>query len=622
MIRYTATGILCLLFAATAPAAQSVQATFTVSPGGNDANPGTSAQPFLTLERARQAVRALSGAMTGDIVVTVRGGTYTLPSTLTFDAADSGTNGFRVIYRAAAGEKPVLSGGQRITGWSAAGGGVYRASIGSLRFRQLYVDGRRAVRARQPNDGSYYQHRGYDEANRRIIVAASEISNWQRLNRVELVILTGNVAQRNLRVSSFSVSGTSASVTPMQPERDRAWAWPYPPRFSGQYYYYENAFEFLDAPGEFYLNPSTEEVFYRPRAGEDLAAAVVIAPRLENVLRIQGTLAAPVHHLRFEGLTFEHSTWLNPDAEGFVGDQAFIEFTQSLPNDQMAAYPGHRIPAAVHVEAANNVRFERNVFRRTGAGAVIFRTGVSDAQFVGNVIEETGGYGIGVDQNLEGNPADLRKVCRRVQIRNNYIHGIGRDNLGNAAVVCGYTDGAVIEHNEIHDASYVGISVGWGWTDRDNVSGNNLVRYNEIYSTDTVYGDAGGIYTLSRQRGTLVAENYVHDIVYFPWTAYGFSSAGVFLDEGSNFITVRDNVLLNVPERIKLNAVGSGNVFANNDGSSAPIIANAGLEPAYHDIKPPPPPPPYQASNQAEKFDAPRARSFPARTSPSKAARL
>ena len=134
-----------LLGAATMGGAGPV---FYVSPGGNDANPGSEAQPFSTLEKARDAVRAVNGDMTSDIVVDLRGGTYRLSHTLAFDARDSGTNGFNVVYKAHPGETPVVSGGETITGWRPDSGRRWRADTKLRDFRQLYVNGSRRVLAR------------------------------------------------------------------------------------------------------------------------------------------------------------------------------------------------------------------------------------------------------------------------------------------------------------------------------------------------------------------------------------------------------------------------------------------------------------------------------------------
>lgn len=313
----------------------------------------------------------------------------------------------------------------------------------------------------------------------------------------------------------------------------------------------------------------------------------MVAPRLEQLLRVQGTLSAPVHHLRFEGLTFEHSNWLLPSSEGFIGDQASIVFTEPQPADEIASYNGHRIPGAVHVEAANNIVFERNVFRRMGASAVVFYMATQDNLFAGNVITDVSASGVSVDLNLEGNPADSREICRRDVIRNNYVARVAQEYFGNVGIFTGYTDGAIIEHNEVSDMPYNGISIGWGWADKDSAIRNTMVRYNRIWNVVNLLDDGAGVYTLSRQPGTVVAENYIHDIVRSPWSG-PFRIGAVYLDEGSNLISVRDNVFQNVPAGIVTNAPGGGNVFANNDGSSPAVIANAGLEAAYQDIRPSP----------------------------------
>jgi hypothetical protein len=575
---------------ATTSFLQSTYATYYVSPSGHDNNAGSETAPFRTIDRARTAVRAINGGMSGHIVVYLRGGLYTLANTVAFDAQDSGMNGFQVIYAAHPGETPVISGGQSITGWTSAGGGMYRASVGALRFRQLYVNGLRAVRARTPNAGAYHQVRSWDQGGRRLEVAASEVGNWQRRNQVEMVILGRGVNQSNSRISSVSSSGSSAFITALEPERTRLFQQVYPPKDAGRPYYFENALEFLDSPGEWYLNTDTNEVLYWPRTGENMATATVVAPRLERLVSLSGTLGAPVHDLEFRGLTFEHSTWLTPSSEGYIGDQASIVFTQPLPDDEITSYPGHRLPAGVHVEAANEIRFERNVFRHMGASALNLYVAVNDSVVIGNLITDVSGSGISVDLNLEGNPSDARKICRRNVLSNNFISRTGRDYYQTVGIMAGYTDGIIIEHNELQDMPYSGITVGWGWDNRDNAARNNIIRYNNISGVLNMMSDGGGIYTLSKQPGTLIAENYVHDIVRTS-IAGGFNISGIYLDEGSNLITVRDNVLQNTGDRqIFQNANGPSNTFSNNSGSSPTTIANSGLEPAYRDIRPAGPP--------------------------------
>lgn len=510
-----------------------------------------------------------------------------MSATVVFDQGDSGANGFSVIYRAYPGEAPILTGAQRITGWTLVGSGIYKAPVGGLRFRQLFVNGTRAVRARTPNAGGYATLRGWDSAGHRIEIDRTDISQWYRLNEVEMVILGAGVNQANLRVGSFTVSGSSAFVVPLEPERTRIFSQEYPLK-TIRPYYFENAPEFLDAAGEWYLSTQTNEVFYQLRPGEDIATLEAVAPRLETLVRLQGALGQPVHHLQFHGTTFHGSTWLVPTNEGYIGDQASIVYTEALPVDEVTSYPGHRLPAAVHLQAADNIRFERNTFRQLGASALNLYMAANDNVIVGNVITDVSGSGISVDLNLEGNPADPRKVSRRNVIKNNYIAGTGRDYYQTVGIMVGYGDSTVIEHNELLEMPYTGISVGWGWEDSPSVARDNLVRYNRVSGVLNLMDDGGGIYLLSRQPGTVVAENYVHDLIRPPASVAGiYGFAALYLDNGSNLITVRDNVVEDVDgETIRLNATGTGNTLANNNGASQATISNAGLQPAYQDIRP------------------------------------
>jgi len=124
------------------------QATFYVAPDGSDENPGTEANPFTTVEKARQVVRTLNKSMIGDIVVVLRGSVYRIDRTIAFGAEDSGTNGHDVIYRAAPNEVPIVSGGRQITGWQLDSGTRWKAPTDLDDFRQLYISGVRGIRAR------------------------------------------------------------------------------------------------------------------------------------------------------------------------------------------------------------------------------------------------------------------------------------------------------------------------------------------------------------------------------------------------------------------------------------------------------------------------------------------
>lgn len=558
-----------------------------VSPSGNDASSGGQADPVRTLVRAQALARAAAPSMSSDITVYLRGGTYELPSTLLFDDRDSGRNGFKVVYRSYASESPVISGGRRIQSWTAVSPGLFRAAVPGWRFRQLYVNGKPAVRARTPNDGSYYRLRGWDEAGRRLSINSAEIASWNHLNEVELIVFK-EWTQDNLRLGSFTTSGTEALVTPLEPDRSRAFQTHSYLRQSNQAYYFENAFEFLDQPGEFYLDTAAAQVYYRPRPGEDMTTAEVYAPALEQLVQLQGTASAPVRDIRFQGISFQHSTWTQPSAEGFSHWQADV----SVIGTQT------RIPAAVHLQNAERILFERCTFRNLGGSGVSLYENTRENALQGNIFEDIAAAGVSVDTSLLG-------TSLRDSVRNNVIRRIGQGYRSMWGIFAGYPAELTVEHNELHSLPGGGIGVGWGWTGADTSLRANLIARNHISNVLLVTEDSGGIYTLSKQPGTRIVENYIHDIPVSGLAGSWQNVNGIYLDEQSSFMSLENNVIESVlytlyrhvsHDNTILNHVGSIRVLDagvdtfRTDGTldAAAVRANAGLQPSYRDLLQPP----------------------------------
>ena len=326
-----------------------------------------------------------------------------------------------------------------------------------------------------------------------------------------------------------------------------------------------------------------------------MASVEVVAPKLEKILNVQGTASANVHNLQFYGLTFSAANWLEADTEGFIEDQACTVWHSvvRLPADQVTSYPSTGMPAGIHLEYANNIRLERNIINHFGGSGINLFRGDSHNTLIGNVVSDISGSGICVDLNLEGHLPDTSpKLSPHNSIIDNIVAHIGRDYYGAAGIFFGYTNGTVVEHNELFDMPSHGIDGGWGWANVPNAARDNSVRYNEVYDVMNLISDGAGLYTLSDQPGTVVAENYMHDI--FQAVNGGYANNGIFLDEGSNHMSVKDNVCENIPEGcVRLSkTVGGSNTISNNktvpprDNASQTIIDNAGLEPAYQDIRP------------------------------------
>ncbi|MBB6731851.1 discoidin domain-containing protein [Cohnella zeiphila] len=568
-----------------------VPSDFYVSPAGTG-TACTESSPCSLLD-ARDKVRAVNGSMTGDIAVHLADGTYTLGSTFALSEADSGGNGYNVIYEAAPGAHPTINGAYRVTGWTSTGGGVYKASLasyGSVRPLSLYVNGKPAIRARTPNVGSYYRVKNWDIPNQNVLLNSGEIANWNHFTDVMMVVKK-HWNESKLRLSSFSLSGNVAAVTVQSPEKANNFglAWPNMETDSDgqQSYYFENAKEFLDAPGEFYIDNATNELFYMPREGENMATANVLAPRLQTIVQVAGSsLNAPVHNIQFKGLRFEGSTFTGPSSSGYVGVQAGHSVEQNM------------LPGGVEVKNAEAIRFERNTFQNMSASGLSLVSGTHDNEIVGNVFRNIGGNGIQVGASLVQNPADSRESSRNDSIENNYVTAVGQYYSGSVGIFAGFVDGIAIEHNEVAYVPYTGISVGWGWTGSDTALQNNRIRYNDVHHTLQYHDDGAGIYTLSKAPGTVIDANYIHDNIkgaYHEPKACDFGTqdpacypiAGIYLDSNSSGMTVSNNVIANTPMNVHLGYQVDTlpNTLTNNDGHSQTTIDQAGIEQAYRDIK-------------------------------------
>jgi hypothetical protein len=574
-----------------------------VAPNGDDANPGTMAQPLKTVAKARDVVRAMTASMTADITVYLRGGTYPQTSTLTFANADSGKNGFYVKYIAYQSEQPIITGGKAITGWtlSSAGNGIYSASNVTTPFRQLYVNGVKAIRARSPNLGTngalaFNRITGADNTAQNIQVAASEVANWNNLTKVEMHIMTG-WGDNTLRLASLTTSGGTATLKIQSPESGIVFVRPYP-HLGGQFntfqkhvYYFENALELLDQAGEWYLDESKGVLSYKPRSGEDMSTATVVAPMLETVVSINGTSTSDqAGYLWFQGITFAHSTFMRPSQSGFCDAQAGqYNLTATSDNKQTIG----RMPAGVSVTNANHIHFERNIFTQMGATGLDLVSGTHDDLIIGNVITEVAGNGFSIgkfaasdttEYHTPYNPSDKNEICTNDTFKDNYVHHVTTEFQGGTGIAAGYPKQIDIEHNEVGYTNYTAISVGYGWTSTVNAMATNKINNNDIHHAVLILADGGGIYTLSNQQpNSQMQYNYLHDYQTSQWADYGCQ--GIYLDEQTSGYTIAHNAMVNAPNNVAQNQTGTNTITDTPAANPQSVNSMAGIESAYADIK-------------------------------------
>jgi hypothetical protein len=562
----------------TTAAHAATMATVFVSPAGDDANDGgTSARPVRTLSRAQQLVRGLTANQTGDVRVELAGGTYRLAAPLQLDSRDSGTGGFNVVWTAAAGARPVLSGGVPVTGWTRvdAAKNLWSAPVhAGLNTRQLYVNGVRATRARGAAPVTLtWTPTGYT-------ASGPAMSKWRNVGDIEFVYRGGLGAWTEIRCSVGRIA-TNGTVTMGQPcwdnsnQRHIKTDWD-PPRTADLVgpgrlgnpgpepggngippTSVENAFELLDTAGEWYLDRPAATVYYIPRSGENLATASVTAPALQQLVTGTG-----VSNVVFNGLQFSYATWTGPSTDtGFSEIQAGYTITgsngyavqglcQFAPGGTCPYGAWTKEPANVTFTGAHNVQFTNNGFVHLGAAGLDFGNGSQGNLIKGNVFTDISGNGIelgAVDKPL-ATGADRTSANT---IADNHVFAAAVEYKGGVGILVGYAERTTITHNQLDTLTYTAISIGWGgWPDKKglpaqpNFSNHNVISNNLIFNYMTLLNDGGGIYTQGRtgtsfSTGERITGNVLHD------QKNPTGGHVVYTDNGAAYITIKGNAMYN-----------------------------------------------------------------------------
>lgn len=522
--------------------AASQQLILAAAPDGS--GDSCSAQAPCSLEGAKAKVRSLVQMMTGDIVVEIAGGEYRLQQPFELGPQDSGRNGFKVVWRAASGAEPVFTGGIEITNWkvSDAAKGIWEANVPeSLQTRQLVVDGVRAIRARSescPKSQCTYTADGIQGLS----TALTQVKHPEDLEAVMYV------QWRDFHCGVARIEGSKAILD--QPcwnnsNMKTGTAWESASPSSGRYHgvdWFENAYELLDKPGEFYLDSRADKMYYIPRQGEDLTRAQVEAPVTETLLQFTGTLDNPVHDLQFEGIAFVNTTWLKPEsANGYAAGQAGF----SIDGVRSGTLPGvgdyfTRMKAAVQVEAGERIILTNNRYTNLGGAGVSLNGGTRDSSVEYSEFTQLSGGAVLVGDIIHS-PADPRAKASHNVVKRNLIDRIGVEYRDSIGIWGGYNDGLTIDHNTIRNINYTGISVGWGWNfaGSGNTQHDVIVSHNRIYNFMQVLYDGGSIYTQAVSPNSQIYANYID----FDNTDH---SNGIYHDERSQFYQTMNNVIWNI----------------------------------------------------------------------------
>ncbi|MBN1674586.1 MAG: right-handed parallel beta-helix repeat-containing protein [Kiritimatiellae bacterium] len=525
-----------------------------VSPEGNDAWSGRIPLPnrrrtdgplatvraaLAVLRRERKDAASKTGA-----TIQLRGGLHFLAEPLLFTHQDSGSpwrcgccaewKGMwdtGLVVRAYRNEKPILSGGRAVTGWTKRplnGRKVWCAEIPEVRdgtwyFRQLWVNGKRRSRPTLPRRGFYRVQRYAREVDQkamfwargddRFIYAGHDLlPSWRNLQDVEIVLfnywLENRMAIRDVRADErLAVLDRKTHCSMLNDQKVNG-------ESVGACYRVENVFEALGRPGEWYLDRAEGRLYYLPMPGEDMRNARVIAPRLDRILEIRGNSPdkEPAQSVCFRGVTFAHTEWRYPAGKA-GSNQAACDVT-----------------GAVRIANARGIRFEDCRLEHLGSYGIECAESTRDIAVIGCTIRDTGAGGVKVWHG-----------CTRTLISDNELRDGGHVFASAVGILIGQSSGNVVRHNHIHGFQYSGISVGWDWYYREGNAYGNVIAYNHIHHIGgRTLSDLAGIYTLGVSPGSRISHNLIHDIRD---RREGVGCWGIYLDQSSSYYLIQHNIV-------------------------------------------------------------------------------
>ncbi|MBQ8611187.1 MAG: right-handed parallel beta-helix repeat-containing protein [Oscillospiraceae bacterium] len=465
-------------------------------------------------------------------------------------------------------KKARLIGGRRIEGlYESSFNGVRclcaklpQVEAGQWSFTDLVVNGRRAVPARYPKNGTLRavttEHPAIATENAPIHDTSGG-SHWFVARKEDLQGISGI---ENATVSFYhwwidehcpvkSYDAATGRVELACRTRYRITA-EYEQDYTGNLeYYLENIPLCMNEPGEWYLDHKEGVLYYIPQEGETAENTEIFAPVADKLFCIAGRPDAPVRGVRLRGLELlcTRGDYMSADENGELCGAD----VQSV----------HAAPGAVTFEYAENCAVEDCTMRGLGLHAVEILRGCSDIRVENCLMEQLGAGGVKVfgaaAEQLETSP---REATHHITVRGCRILHCGRRHAAACGVLVCHAHSNEITENEIAFLDYTGISAGWVWGYGPNSTYGNLISGNHIHHIGMGrLSDMGGIYLLGQQPGTVVRANRIHDV-----TSNHYGGNGIYADQGAGGVLFERNLVYRCKTAAYTQHYGSYNVVRDN----------------------------------------------------------
>ena len=493
-----------------------------VSPKGNNQNPGTKEKPIQSLLMAKQmAYDLIKSGQHEKVIIWLNGGIHTITEPLVFDPLESSLPNPSLVFKSLKGTKPVISGGLKLSNWSKRQDGYWTCKLSDIapglqNVRELFVNGKRASRARFPNNDFLRVKKAGEDKRTNFYFEKGDFPIPSKSKNVELVFMHDwsitriGVKEINADANQLIAVDNIGAKSPSFFTIDN---WEPHPR-----YFLENALEFIDLDFEWVFLPETKEIVINLPKNTDPSKFNIVSPLSEGLVSLVGKEDKPIKNIQFDGITFQYAKWSIPSG-GYCGIQATFYDQRRDNND----WNWNSIPAAVSAIWSDGLVFSNCSFKNNG---IMIGEGQE------RIKNGTNWYKSAPEQVAFGNTIEN---CRINNCGSQYFCAVG--------IWAGLTSKTTIKNNEISNLPYTGISIGWMWSTETTPCRENIIDGNHIHHIMNTLSDGGGIYMLGLQPRSKLINNHIHDVKKNAGSA---ESNGMFLDEGITDVRVENNLIYNI----------------------------------------------------------------------------